>query len=173
MNIKRPLLLVGVFTSIGAAGLGSSALVTAETNTSGTDSLATKIAQKFNLKTEDVQAVFTEDRAAKETERQAEVEKTLAQAVTDGKLTAEQKDKIIAKQKELQTQRESEHAAMEGKTDAEREAALEAKKTEMDTKRTELTKWAADNNIPTEYLKYVTGHGDKGPGGPGGPGGRH
>lgn len=168
MNIKRPLLLVGAFTSIGAAGLGGSALVNAQTSTSGADSLVAKIAQKFNLKTEDVQAVFNEDRTAKENERQAEAEKTLAQAVTDGRLTAEQKDKIVAKQKELQAQHAADQTAMESKTEAERDAAMEAKKTEMDAKRTELTKWAADNNIPTEYLKYVTGHGDRGPGGPGG-----
>jgi hypothetical protein len=168
MNIKKPLLIAGVVTSIGAAGLGGSALVSADTSASGSNSLVSKIAQKFNLKTADVQAVFDEERTAKEAERQAEVEKTLTQAVTDGKLTQAQKDKIIAKQKELQAAREAERAAMEGKTDAEREAAREAKKAEMDTKRTELTKWATDNSIPTEYLKYVMGHGGKGPGGPGG-----
>lgn len=162
MNIKKPLLVVGAITSIGVAGIAGNGLVSAETNSSGTNSLITKIAQKFNLKTEDVQAVFDEDRTAKQAERQAEVEKNLAQAVTDGKLTAEQKDKIIAKQKELQTAREAEGDIMKDKTETER-------KTAMDAKRTELEQWAKDNSIPTEFLRYVQGGpGGHGPGGPGG-----
>ncbi len=162
MNIKKPLLIAGAISTIGFAGLAGSSLASAQSSTSGSDSLVSKIAQKFNLKTEDVQAVFTEDRNAREAEHQASIEKELTQAVTDGKITADQKDKIVAKQKELQTSMEANRDAMKDKTEAERKAA-------MDAKRTELEQWAKDNNIPTEFLRYVHG----GHGGPGGPGGPH
>jgi hypothetical protein len=165
MNIKKPLLIAGAVTSIAAAGVAGNALVSAQTSSSGNDSLASKIAQKFNLKTEDVQAVFDEDKAAKQADHQALVEKDLTQAVTDGKLTSDQKDKILAKQKELQAARDAERTAMAGKTEAERHAVMEAKKAEMDAKRAELQKWATDNGIPTEYLRYVMGHGGRGHGG--------
>jgi hypothetical protein len=161
MNIKKPLLIAGAISTVGFAGLAGSNLVSAQSNASGTDSLVTKIAQKFNLKTEDVQAVFTEDRNAKQAEHQAATEKELAQAVTDGKITADQKDKLIAKQKELQTSMETNRDAMKDKTDAERKAA-------MDAQRTSLEQWAKDNNIPTEFLHYVHG-GHGGRGGPDGP----
>ncbi len=161
MNIKKSLLVAGAVTSIGAAGFGGSTLVSAETDPSsnnGANSLVTKLAEKFNLKSEDIQAVFDEDRTAKDVERQAQVEKELTQAVTDGKLTAVQKDKIIAKQKELNAARTAEMTANKDKTQEERKA-------EMDAKRTELEKWATENSIPAEYTKYVMGHGNKGLGG--------
>jgi Trk K+ transport system NAD-binding subunit len=160
MNIKKPLLVAGAVTSISAAGLVGNNMVSAATTTDDNNSLVTKIAQKFNLKTEDVQAVFDADKQEKNTERQANLEKELSQLVTDGKLTAEQKDKIIAKQKELQANRETNKDTMKDKTEAERKSAMGAKKAE-------LEKWASDNGIPTEYLRFVTGgHGGHGPGGP-------
>lgn len=161
MNIKKSLLVAGAVTSISAAGLVGNSVVSAEANTStGSETLVSKIAKKFNLKTEDVQAVVDEDRKAHQAEHTANVEKDLSQLVTDGKITAEQKDKIVAKQKELQSQREADRDSMKNKTEAERKAAMDAKKAE-------LEKWAKDNNIPTEYLRYVMGHGHgHGHGGP-------
>lgn len=79
----------------------------------------------------------------------------LAQAVKDGKLTQDQADKITAKLKELKTQREAERDSMKDKTDEERKTAMEAKKTE-------LEKWAKDNNIPLEYLRSLGGPGGHG-----------
>jgi hypothetical protein len=156
MNTKKLLLMAGIVSSIGTAGLAGHHLVVAESSTSGSNTLVTKIAQKFNLNTTDVQEVFDEDRTDRQAERQTEIEKNLAQAVSDGKLTAEQKDKIIAKQKELQSGHEAEFESMKNKTEAERKAAMEAK-------RTELEKWAGENNIPTQYLRYIMGHGGHGP----------
>jgi hypothetical protein len=159
MNIKRPLLLAGVVSSIGLAGLTGNALVAAQTSTNQSDTIVTKLAEKFNLKSEDVQAVFDEERAAREAERRTEADKVLAQAVTDGKLTSEQKDKIIAKRTELEENRESKREAFQNMTDEQR-------RDEKDTKRAELDKWASDNGIPTEYQRYVMGggHGHRGPG---------
>lgn len=159
MNIKKSLLVAGAVTTIGTAGLVGSQAVLAASDSTGSTSLVDKIAQKFNLNKADVQAVFDENRAEHEADRQAKVETKLNQAVTDGKLTAEQKDKILAKRKELQDARQADMDAMKDKTPEERRAVHEAK-------RTELEQWAKDNNIPTEYLRFVAGHPGHGPGGP-------
>jgi membrane-associated HD superfamily phosphohydrolase len=56
-----------------------------------------------------------------------------------------------------------------GKITAEQKTAIEAKQAEMkeqrDTERTALEKWATDNNISQKYLMMGSGHGDMG--GPG------
>ena len=157
MNIKKSLLIAGAVTSIGAAGITAGSTVAADPADSGHDTLVSKIAQKFNLKQDEVQAVFDEERKNKQAEHQQQEEQKLAQAVKDGKLTEEQKSKIIAKKNELREQREAERDSMKDKSREERKQAMEAK-------RTELEKWAQENNIPTEYL-----HHGKGRGGPGGP----
>ena len=158
MKIKKQLLVVGAVSALSVAGV-TGAVVSAA-GTGGADSLVAKIAQKFNLKQADVQAVFDADRASHEAERQAQAEKELTQAVTDGKITSAQKDLILAKQKEVKADMEANRDAMKDKTEAERHSA-------MDAKRTALEQWAKDNGIPTDFLRYVFG-GGRGPGGPDG-----
>ncbi len=125
--------------------------------------LVTAIADKFGLSADDVQQVFDEHRP-QDTERpqHQNFEDRLTQAVSDGTLTQEQADKIIAKQKELQESRDS----FQDMSDEEREATMTA---HMD----ELKQWAADNGIPEEFLPFGPGGGPGGPGsnGPHGPGG--
>jgi hypothetical protein len=159
MNLKKPLLIAGVTTSVALASLvGASGALAETSNKSGPDNLIQKIAQKFSLKEADVKAVFDEEKTARDAEHQKSFEEKLTQAVTDGKLTTEQKDKIIAKQKELQAKREANRDAMKDKTEDERHAAIDAE-------RTELEQWAKDNNVPIEYLRP-----SKVKGGPGGRG---
>jgi hypothetical protein len=158
MKIKHNALLVGGLSALAITAVGTAGTAwAASTATTRDDSLATKIAQKFNLKESDVKAVFTQDRAAREAERQKNFESQLTQAVTDGKITTDQKDKIIAKQKEFKAYLES----IKDKTRAEKQDLLKAKKAE-------LQQWATDNNIPMQYLRGV-GH----KGGPGGFGRGH
>jgi gas vesicle protein len=106
--------------------------------------LATVIAEKFNLKTADVQSVIDETMAAERQQRgvnrQGPAEQ-LAQAVTDGKLTQAQADLITAKKSEMKT-------AIEALRDATQEERQAAMKTQMDT----LKQWATDNNIPEQYI---------------------
>lgn len=155
MNYKKPFLVAGAASTItlaAATGLGvaSAATDTSASSTDPTSSLVSKIAAKFKLNKADVQAVVDEDRAAHDAERDKQTEATLTQAVTDGKITSDQKTKIIAKLKELKTQREANRSAMSTKTEAERKAA-------MDAERTALKTWASDNNIPIEYLRLGMG----------------
>lgn len=136
----------------GAFALNASA---ATSSTDRADSLASKIASKFNLNKDDVKKVLDEDRAANQAERQKEMltraEERLTQAVKDGKLTEAQKTKILDKIKSEQSFMDS----LKDKTQAER-------KTAMDQHRTELQQWAKDNGIDEKYVMM---------GGPGGRGG--
>lgn len=164
MNIKKPLLVLGAVTGIGLAGLTGLGVVSAATDTStgsdsGANSLIDRIATKFNLNRSDVAAVFDEEKTAREAERQQKLEDRLTQAVTDGKITEEQKTKILAKLEELKTQMEANRDAMKDKTPQERHDAMKQQ-------RDELQQWAKDNDIPLRYLMFIHGHGHHGFGGP-------
>lgn len=160
MNYKKPLLIAGVVSSIALTGLAGISAVSAASTTSSTDgptSLIEKLATKFNLNKDEVKAVFDEQRTEREATRQAKFEEHLTQAVKDGKLTEDQKAKIIAKATELKTAREAKKEEMKDKTPEERRAAKEAN-------RATLEQWAKDNNIPLEYLQFgkMAGHGSRG-----------
>jgi len=123
------------------------------------------ITERFNLNASDVQAVFDEQKATMDANReqrrkemqadmQAKFEEKIDQGVIDGKLTQAQADLVFAKKAELQSQ----NINMEGKT---KEEIMLAQKNQRDS----LKQWAKDNNIPTEYLIFC------GMGGHGAPGG--
>ena len=128
--------LIGLSTmavTLGIVGLGSFA--SAQTSTSNS-SIVDKIATKFGLNKTEVQAVFDAEKSEKQGERRAEAGARLQQLVTDGKITAEQKTKIEAKQTELQT-------------------AMEAE-------RTALAAWATENGVEVRYLMGGKGRGEGG-----------
>lgn len=143
LNIKKPLLVLGAVTGIGLAGVTSIGVASATANSSGTDSIIDRISTKFNLNKDEVQAVFEEERAAREAEHAQKMEDRLTAAVAEGKLTEEQKAKIIAKLEELK-------ASREGWNDK----APEERKATKQHLHEDLEQWAEDNNIPTEYLMF-------------------
>ncbi len=167
MTINKPLLIAGVATTLAIASVaGASAANSSTTNPQ--DNLINKIAKKFNLKPADVKAVFEQDRSEHEAAMNQKVEDKLNQLVKDGKLTEQQKTAILAKRDEIKKDMQANRDSMKDKTPAERKAL-------MDQKKSELDQWAKDNNIPTEYLHFVFGHGPggRGPGGHGMGGPRH
>ena len=131
--MKKSLLIGLSTTAVTLSLVGLASMASAQSTSAGT-SLIDKIATKFNLNKSDVQAVFDANRTEKEAERAAEMSDKLQTLVDKGTITADQKAKIEAKQKELQTAR--------------------------DAKRTELEKWASDNGIDAKYI--MGGHGPKG-----------
>lgn len=148
MNIKKSLLVLGAVTGIGLAGITGLGVASAATNNSGgTDSIIDRIATKFNLNKEEVAQVFEEERAAREAEREQRVEERLTQAVADGKITEEQKTKILAKLEELHAKRE----AWKDKTPEERKTAIKQL-------HDELRQWAEDNGVPLGYVMPMHGH---------------
>ena len=108
-------------------------------------SLVQKIADKFGLKKEDVQAVFDQDRQERQVQMQTRFEEQLSQDVKDGKITEDQKQLIIAKRKELEANRQTNMESMKNMTDDERKAAMEKEKQELEN-------WAKENGIDFQYL---------------------
>ena len=150
--------------SAGALGVGTSfAASNPGTTDRGMSGLVAAIAQKFNLDSSAVQAVFDAQHqqmsAQHAADMQVKIKTTLSAAVTAGKLTQAQADLITAKHAELKTA----HESLQGKTKAEIQAAM---KTQHDA----LQAWAKANNIPKAYLQ-LGGPGGKGGHGPEGMGG--
>ena len=170
MQLKKAVLITGTVAGIGLAGIGGLGIASAaSSNTDNTEptGIIERLAAKFNLNKDEVAAVFKEDRAAHEAEHQQKLEARLDQAVTDGKLTEDQKSKILSKLEELKASRESNMETFKNMTADERRATMEQK-------RTDLEQWAKDNNIPTDLMPF--GFGGPGRGGhmwmhkgPGGP----
>ena len=123
--------LIGLSTLAVTLGVvGVTSFASAANGTTST-SIVDKIATKFGLKKSDVQAVFDADHSEKEAERLANVSDRLQNLVDKGTITADQKTKIEAKLKEMQTTR--------------------------DTERTALEKWASDNGIDVKYVMMGRG----------------
>ena len=156
--------------TIGIAGLGAGVAQAATssdstTNTNPMSSLVDKLATKFNLNKTEVQAVFDEQKATMNAERETKVKAEVAKLVTDKKITQAQADLIDAKRAELEKERETNKDSFKDLTQTERKA-------KMDERKATLEAWAKENGIDTQYLRYVQGGGrGHGPGGHGGPGG--
>lgn len=174
MNLKKSVLFAGAVGVIGLSTVGATALAS---STGKGNSLVDKIAKQFNLKTEDVQKVFDQDKVDHRAKMEQKYENRLTQAVKDGKLTEDQKTKILAKHKELTARLEAQREANKDKrdefasmTDTERQKAIEVRKAAMDKLKSEISAWEKDNNIPSGYL-MLGGMRQGGPGGHHGPGG--
>ncbi len=146
MNIKKSILVAGAVAGVGLAGINGLGVVSAATSTPQ-DSIIDRIASKFDLNKDEVEAVFEEYKSEREQERQQNVEERLTQAVEDGKITEEQKAKILAKLEELKSARED----WKSKTPEERKEAKEEL-------HSSLKQWAEDNGVPLEYLMFQHGH---------------
>ena len=90
-------LALGVIVSVGY--FGGSYVMAGDTNPMH-DSLITKIAQRFNLKETDVEAVFEAVRDEKREEMKVNREEKLTLAVKDGVITEAQKTTLLAKMEE-------------------------------------------------------------------------
>ena len=130
MATKKSLIVAAAVATIGLSSVAGLGLASAQSNSgNGQSNLIDKIASQFNLNKDDVKKVFDENRTEMEAKHQEKVSERLQKAVDNGKLTADQKTKIEAKLKEIQSARE--------------------------TDRTEMEKWASDNKID---MKYLMGH---------------
>lgn len=142
-----------------AGGVFLTSEVSAQKNTIQGSSIVARIAQKFGLNQAEVQAVFDEEYETRHAEMKAENEKRLSQLVTDGKITAEQKQLILNKQAELEQKHEATHESMQGKTPGEMKTLMEAEHEALKT-------WSEENNIDLQYLmrfgmKVRGGHGKR------------
>ena len=171
MNSKNKLLLAGVASvAILTGGAAATQRTLAAENTTSTSaspvtSLVEKLASKFNLNKDEVQAVFNEEKATREvemhTKMKARTEERLTAAVSAGILTQAQKDLITNKLTEVKTKIEENRKI----TDQGDQRAA------MDQLQADLSKWAADNDIDRQWIRVGGGPGERGRHGhgPGGP----
>jgi hypothetical protein len=144
--MKKALLIPAL--ALTMAGSVLFATQTFAQGTSGTDphmTIIQKLAEKFNLNQSDVQAVFDEARDEHHAEMEKNFEEKLSQLVTHGKITEDQKTKIIAKKAEMEANRERNHESFTSMTPEERRAVMEKQ-------RDALKQWADDNGIAVQYL---------------------
>ena len=157
-KIIVPVIALCVLSLVSFLGVRS---VRADEN-SAYPSIVQKLVERFNLNTEEVQQVFDEVRNERRQQMQAHFEERLEQAVSDGKITKEQKQAILAKKGEMETNRGglNKDLLSEGLAPKER-------REEMESHRQEMKAWAEENGIDLDFLPMLLGKGYRG--GFGGP----
>lgn len=135
------LALVGL---VGVGGLGAAYAANETASNNGYPPIVKKLATKFNLSEDEVKKVFDEQRSEHQAEHKQKLEERLSQAVKDGKLTEDQKTKLLAKLEEIHASRQE-----------AREEAKEAR----EQKHAEFKAWAEQNGINLEeVLPFVGKH---------------
>lgn len=143
MKRSNVLMAVGTIGAVGAITLTGTSVALADSNKSN-DNLAQKIAQKFNLNQNEVQAVINENRQARHEDR-------LDNLVKDGKITEAQKELIINKMQEWDDIKPD-------FTSMNTTERLEA----MQKHRDEMIAWAKDNGIDPNFVDVPKGkHGGR------------
>lgn len=138
MNQK---VLIAVPVALLALG-AISTQVFAQTNT-GRQNLVQQLSLKLGISEDKVQAAFNEIQSDRQAEMQKAYEDKLTQLVTDGKVTQDQKQKILAKHKEIVDSKNN--SDWQNLTPSER-------RLKMDQQRLDLEKWASDNGIDLSYV---------------------
>lgn len=149
-KVKTGLLAASALAVVGTVGIVgvNTANAQSDSNNSPMSGLVEKLATKFNLNKADVQKVFDENHQEREAKRAEDQSTRLQKLVDAGTITADQKTKIEAKFKELQTAREADRGSLKDLTKEERKA-------KMDAQRTELEAWAKDNGIDVTKLQGI------------------
>lgn len=107
----------------------------------GFSALVEKLAERFNLNQGEVEAVFEEHGQERKQNMAAHFEERLAQLVSEGKLTEEQKAAIEAKKQEFQSEREE-----------MRSLSLEERKERMEAHHQEMKTWMEEQGIDIEEV---------------------
>ena len=103
--------------------------------------LAQKIAERFNLDQNEVGQFLQNERQARQGEYKSQLEERLSGAVTNGSLTEEQKQALLAKLEELKVNK----GELKDLSSEERRDAIEIQ-------RQELQNWADENGIDLNEL---------------------
>lgn len=151
MNFKRtifPVIVIGATVTAGVTG----AYFAGAQETDPIGSLSQKIARTFSLKQEDVDKVFDQHRDEKFASRMKYFEDRLDKAVSEKKITEEQKNLILAKKREM-------HAQHEGEM---RDFTPQQRKEKKAERHAQWESWAKDNGIDSSLLMGGFGKGGHG-----------
>ncbi len=130
MKSKR-ILTAGIIAAFGLAIMTSTAVYAQSgQKDEAMHSIVQKIAQRFNLKESEVQAVFDAERENRKIEMNKMFETRLTTLVSEGEITDIQKQLILKKHQEMMGNKES----------------------KIKINRAELEIWAKDNGIDLQYL---------------------
>ena len=142
MNTSKKFLVAGMtIVTMTSAGLFlNSAIAKGGNDLTG---LASTLATQYHLNQTQVKVTLDEFRSQKLAEREAEIAKGLDQAVTDGALTQDQREKILAKRSEVKTKL-NEIRTITSASD---------RQTARQQLRQDLKQWAKDNSIPLRWLR--------------------
>ncbi len=149
-NIALPVMIV----AISAASVFGVTHVSAHSPEGSSSTIAKKIAERFGLSESEVEAVFEEEHAERQTQMQAYVEERLSEEVSAGRLTELQKEAIIVKLTELHSAKS--HSNKENFKNMTPEQRREAGQ----SARAELESWADENGVDLKYLR-MKGFGHK------------
>lgn len=116
---------------------------TTQSTTTNTPTLLQKIIDKFGLNQTEVDQVVADYRNQRRQQMQAQYEERLNQAVADGKITEKQKQLILEKHNQLQSQ-------------------WNAQLQQRQQHYAEMQAWAKENNIDLSYLGFGLGRGGRG-----------
>ena len=141
-RIILPTILLAGALAVGTIGINS---VSAQDNSSYPP-IVQKLAERFGLSQTDVQEVFDEARADHHAQMLTNFEDRLNQAVSDGKITEDQKQLILDKHEEIQA-----------KMDELQSLDPQDRREQMQAYHEELQNWAQDNNIDLPLFGFGSG----------------
>lgn len=144
--MKKTFIISAVVLTLGVTGLGASHALAQDATY---PSIVQRIADKFNLKPEDVQAVFKEEREERHKEMETRLGQRLDALVKEGKLTEEQKQAFLKKHEEMQKNFEENFVKFKEMSPEDRQEIKVDKKDD-------LKAWADEQGID---LKEVFGDG--------------
>lgn len=158
MKNYRLLLPALALTLTSVAVIGAST-VSAHTQAGPQDTIIERLAERFGVEATEVQSAFDELHQERQTEMQTQLETRLQTAVEAGQLTAEQKQLILDKHAEMQSERPEKPEDWFELSPEERQAAMGSRREAMETRHAELETWADQNGIDLSYLQLNQGEG--------------
>jgi hypothetical protein len=170
MDLKKKFILPAIMIMALGLALAGGAYVKAQATTSDGGihkTIIQRLVERFNLNTADVQAVFDAERADRQAQMTADFNTKLDALVTSGALTDAQKQAILTKRQELQSQEQSETNGQKptwtpGTKPTQEQ--IDAMKAKMEARKQDIETWAKQNGIDAKYLYLLGGFGHEGHG---------
>jgi len=145
--MNKKILIPALLVVVSGATIFGASLVRAQETTSqkGPSLLIQNLVDKFNLKSDEVEEVFTSTHQQQRAQMQADFESRLTDAVSSGELTEAQKLLILQKHSELNDKQ------TQG-TDEWFNLSPEERRAKADSQHQELEDWANSNGIDLKYF---------------------
>ncbi len=147
-----PALVLGVATVVGVSSFSN----VSANEESQYSPIVQRIAEKFSLNQDDVEQVFEDGREEHRAEMKKNREERLSELVSEGKLTEDQKNALIAKQEENRVKSEERRNEFQNLSREERQAKM---KESRETNKAEMEKFAEEQGIDLKELHSEMGEG--------------